>query len=1256
MPLSASINGAEDITKIDFGSFSSSINSFVYIATFPKLVELTIRNTNLITFIDGFAGNRLNLSNKNSQPILFVSGYNSDCSITQPIIGSGGIKKIGTGKLSLRGVNLYSGTTEITEGVLEIETGVLGSGNHSGNIVNNAQFSIITPTAQTISGIISGTGVINIGGNVSFVNDNTYSGGTSILAGGRLSISRQTSGALTTASILNAGILDFSGTIRILVPINISGSGQLTKNGSNTVVFIGSNSYTGATTLNSGTILFEKVSSLYSGTQANWTKDKIIVNSGAVFGINAGGTGEFSTSDIAPLLLLASSINNNGFRAGSSIAFDTSNAAGGTFTISNTIPDSTGTGAGNVGVIKLGTNELVLSGANTFNGQLVVSSGTLSANSFNNELSSGPLGASSLPIDVGSLAEATIKYTGGAGSSNKKFLLSSNGGILEIVSAITLELSGIISGTGTLKKTGIGTLALSGTNTFSGATQVIAGVLNVRSSSALGTSSSQVSVSDGAAIQLQGNVVISGKNISVVNQGVSSTGVIRSISGNNTWEGNITTSTSLQVKIQSDAGLLTLSGNINFSSTGAQSLNIAGPGNILISGIISSTSTGGVLISTVGSSNGVLTLTGNNTFSGILGANSGTISISSIANSGSPSAAGTGNIAIGAPSGTGTIIYTGPAATSNKVITLGGGDSRTMTITQNGTGLLTLTGALTSTVGTGVKTLALNGTGAGEITGIISATAGTLNLVKSGTGTWVLSGVNTYAGSTTVSSGYLIAANASALGTIATATTVSSGGSLQIRGNITLAAEPLTISGTGVASDGALANLSGANSLSGAITLAAASRINSIAGTLTISGAINSTALALTCGGAGNLTLSGIITLTTGGLTYDGTGILILSAANVYTGATSINSGIVRISNASALGTAGTINVANNSQLEISGAITFARAVTIDGVGATSEGAIVNRSGNNTFSGAITLGAGTTSEIGCAAGILTLSGNITGTGKSIIFDIASGAEITSTGQIALTAGASQGNLNKLGAGTLTLSGTSNTYAGLTIVALGILRVTNSSAFGTSTLVSVEAGATLQLSPTVASTFSKPIMIGGTGSAGQGALINSALNNTVSSLSIVSFGDNWIASESTLTLTINGITAAGGLGSTARPLRFVGAGTITLSGIINLPDAGSNLVQNSTGTTNLGNFAHNYNGATTITTGTLTRVVTNGSTTATGTFTSTTLAVAFTAVPAIGSTWKFFPIDTTNTYASVSLTGATGRTGTYNRITSTLTIA
>jgi autotransporter-associated beta strand protein len=74
---------------------------------------------------------------------------------------------------------------------------------------------------------------------------------------------------------------------------------------------------------------------------------------------------------------LGGEVNNNGLRGGSAIAFDTANAAGGNFGITNILANSTGTGSGSLGITKLGAGTLTLSGANTFSGALDVRTGTV---------------------------------------------------------------------------------------------------------------------------------------------------------------------------------------------------------------------------------------------------------------------------------------------------------------------------------------------------------------------------------------------------------------------------------------------------------------------------------------------------------------------------------------------------------------------------------------------------------------------------------------------------------------------------------------------------------------------------------------------------------------------------------------------------------------------------------------------------------------------------------------------------------------
>ena len=65
-------------------------------------------------------------------------------------------------------------------------------------------------------------------------------------------------------------------------------------------------------------------------------------------------------------------------------------------------------------------------------------------------------------------------------------------------------------------------------------------------------------------------------------------------------------------------------------------------------------------------------------------------------------------------------------------------------------------------------------------------------------------------------------------------TTVSSGAALELQGGITVGTEALSITSTGISSNGALRNISGNNTFGGTITLAGNTTIQSDAGTLTL--------------------------------------------------------------------------------------------------------------------------------------------------------------------------------------------------------------------------------------------------------------------------------------------------------------------------------------------------------------------------------------------------------------------------------------
>ncbi|MEI6073004.1 MAG: autotransporter-associated beta strand repeat-containing protein, partial [Verrucomicrobiae bacterium] len=367
---------------------------------------------------------------------------------------------------------------------------------------------------------------------------------------------------------------------------------------------------------------------------------------------------------------------------------------------------------------------------------------------------------------------------------------------------------------------------------------------------------------------------------------------------------------------------------------------------------------------------------------------------------------------------------------------------------------------------------------------------GTGSFTQAGAGTTTLNAANTFSGNTLVSAGVLNIQNATALGTTANGTSVTGGAALQIQNNITVGAEALALNGTGIASDGALRNISGTNVWQGTVTLGSAARINSDAGSLTFDTAANSITGTqnLTLGGAGNGTVGGNITTGTGTLTKDGAGTWTLKGPNTYTGLTTVSEGVLNIQNTTALGTtANGTSVTGGAALQIQNNITVgAEALALNGTGIASDGALRNISGTNVWQGTVTLGSA--ARINSDAGSLTFdtaANSITGTQNLTLGGAGNG---TVGGNI--TTGT--GTLTKDGAGTWTLKGP-NTYTGLTTVSAGVLNIQNTTALGTTAAgISVTSGAALQLQGDIAP--GETLTLNGMGISNDGALRSISGNN------------------------------------------------------------------------------------------------------------------------------------------------------------------
>jgi autotransporter-associated beta strand protein len=222
--------------------------------------------------------------------------------------GSGQLRKVGTGTLTLTGENTYRGLTTVTAGTLR---GFLSS--LRGPIVNNSIFEFVQNSDGSYGGVISGTGEVRKSGEsvLTLSGANTYSGGTLVSKG-------TLSGNTTSlqGNIGNNATVEFDQSTSGIYGGILRGTGTLRKSGIGVVTFSGANRYTGETQINAGTLFVE-------GNQAQAT-GALTVASGATLGgkgtvggsttISAGGNhriGASATGDAPGYQTFANALTYN---------------------------------------------------------------------------------------------------------------------------------------------------------------------------------------------------------------------------------------------------------------------------------------------------------------------------------------------------------------------------------------------------------------------------------------------------------------------------------------------------------------------------------------------------------------------------------------------------------------------------------------------------------------------------------------------------------------------------------------------------------------------------------------------------------------------------------------------------------------------------------------------------------------------------------------------------------------------------------
>ena len=681
-------------------------------------------------------------------------------------------------------------------------------------------------------------------------NTNGNPAATSVLniTGGILRASTSANNASTgTTSLVGANGLNSNGTL------NVSGTGTLdltTAAGVSQRILslgLGTTANTGISgTVNlSGSGLIKVSQFRFAETTPN--------AGGAITGVLNLNGGTLETGAIQEVggttsALISSTVNLNGgllrltAPTGISASVDTVNVLSGGANIevgtgvSSTVAEAMLDGGGGGGLTKTGDGSLALSGTNTYTGPTRVNAGILRFATQGALYNNVP--ASWTAANINALSGATLAVfgdsagTAGFTSANLDTLLANisvansateglqAGAFLGIDTTTATGASftqgnaiadstGASGGTIGLTKLGSGALVLDKANTYTGATSILAGAVIVSANTTLGTAANNTTVAPLASLGLSGGIdystteTITGSGVgSVAIAGVLpalSRGFIQSISGNNTFRGNIVVDAAGATRFGSqDGASLTLTGTIT-QATG-NILFRAGSGPLL-----PTPNTGGdfITLSNAGNSFG-----GDSTI--FTGATTGYSGVRLGVTNALPTGLTISGLGGGTPTAAGTALdlnafnqtlngLTGTAPLN--IINTNTGTPSTLTLIPT---------ADQSTTGT----LILGGTG-------LSGTLGTINVIKDGTFNQTLAGVNTYTGTTTVNDGTLL---------------VNSPGSLA-------AASAVTVNG---------GNLGGTGTVGGNVTVAAAGNLapGASAGTLNITGNLDISAMA---GGAGQL-------------------------------------------------------------------------------------------------------------------------------------------------------------------------------------------------------------------------------------------------------------------------------------------------------------------------------------------------------------------------------------------------------------------
>ncbi|MEN6558707.1 MAG: autotransporter-associated beta strand repeat-containing protein, partial [Thermoguttaceae bacterium] len=588
-------------------------------------------------------------------------------------------------------------------------------------------------------------------------------------------------------------------------------------------------------------------------------------------------------------------------------------------------------------------------------------------------------------------ATATLTSPSMTLAATRGITLGTGGGTIETDSGFNATVAGVISGNGALTKTGAGTLTMTASNTYAGATTVSAGTLQIGDGGTTGSlSSGTISIGSGA------NLTFNRSSSLILGNIISGAGSLTKLNTNTL---TLTGANSYTGATNVDAGILQIGAGATSGTIGSGALAVNSGATLKFNRsdaytVDNTISGGGALIVAGG---GTLTYTGASTLSGTTSISSSTLSSTTLQlGDGTTNGEYAGTILIGS---TATLLFNNATTqTFNGVI---GGS--TGTLSKDGAGQLTLGGASTYT-GTARVLAGTLQIGAGSTSGSIDA------------------------GAFAVSSGATLKFNRRDAYTVDSA--ISGGGALVVTGGGTLTyTGASTLSGTTSISSSTLSSTT--------LQLGDGTTNGAYAGTILI----GSTSTLL-FNNATSQTFSGVIGGSTGTLSKDGAGTLTLVGANTYTGTTRVLDGKLQLGSGGSMGSVNG-NIANSALLafDYNGDQTYGYVISGSGGLKKYGTGMLTLTGSNTFTGTTTVSAGTL-QIG--------DGGTTGSLSAGAITVDSGATLKFNRSDSYTisnAISGSGSIYKLGAGTLTYLGGSNTCTGATTISAGTLQFGNGTTNG-----------------------------------------------------------------------------------------------------------------------------------------------------------------------------------------------------------------